>query len=370
MFNALTWILFSLAILYLIFIIAEHFYYSAKRKKIKLLIHVNGIRGKSTVTRLIYAGLKECGYSVFCKTTGTVPTKIGVDGVPVPIKRLGPANIREQNRVLRWAVKEKAEALVVECMAVSPELQYLTENRILHSDISVITNVRPDHLDMMGDTPESIAYSLANTTPEKGTVILGEDKFTSCFKECADKRGSKLFVAAPYEGEELLDTFPENIATALGVCDVLNLDREKYFNGMRNYIHDIGALSVIKLDDTIFINGFSINDPQSTLEVYQKVKEKFGDDIIVLLNARPDRPFRVNQHIEMIRSMTFSKLMLTGSSTEYINRKLKNYGLKGVKINKPEELLGKHVIFGCGNIAGNGMKILNYFRQNGEENYL
>ena len=46
--------------------------YQVKRDRALLqhVVYVNGIRGKSTVTRMIAAGLKSGGWSVFCKTTG------------------------------------------------------------------------------------------------------------------------------------------------------------------------------------------------------------------------------------------------------------------------------------------------------------
>ena len=76
--------------------------YQVKRDRALLqhVVYVNGIRGKSTVTRMIAAGLKSGGWSVFCKTTGTVPRLIGTDGVERPLRRRGKANIREQARVI------------------------------------------------------------------------------------------------------------------------------------------------------------------------------------------------------------------------------------------------------------------------------
>ena len=58
------------------YIVFERFYQKALRKTFKHVIHVNGTRGKSTITRLIDAGLRNCGYRVFSKTTGTIPTII------------------------------------------------------------------------------------------------------------------------------------------------------------------------------------------------------------------------------------------------------------------------------------------------------
>ena len=40
-------------------------------EKLKIRINVNGIRGKSTITRMTCAVLKEAGYKVIAKTTGT-----------------------------------------------------------------------------------------------------------------------------------------------------------------------------------------------------------------------------------------------------------------------------------------------------------
>ncbi len=371
MIDAMTAVLLGLSLLYIAYVVGEHFYYAAKRKKIKTVIHVNGIRGKSTVTRLIDAGLRECGFKVMGKTTGTVPTVIDAENRAKPIRRIGPANVREQLSVIGKAAKQNVDVLVVECMAVNPELQYICEHRMLHADINVITNVRADHLDEMGEDLESIAYSLANTTPKNGTVVLGEDKFRDVFRKCADKLNSGVVVADAYTGEELLDTFAENIAVALKVCDVMKLDKETFFNGMRKYIHDPGALSAYKLADTVFINGFSINDPDSTLKVYNdKIASEYPtDEMTVLLNTRPDRPFRIDQHIKMLGEMKFSKLIITGSNRGYLRKKLADCGIETVTVKNYSELTKEKYIFGCGNIASDGMKIVEYFKKNGEELY-
>ena len=59
-------------------------------------IHVNGTRAKSTVTRLIWSALLEAGIPAVAKTTGTAPRLLLPDGREVPLRRRGPANIREQ----------------------------------------------------------------------------------------------------------------------------------------------------------------------------------------------------------------------------------------------------------------------------------
>ncbi|MDN6259239.1 MAG: poly-gamma-glutamate synthase PgsB, partial [Corynebacterium sp.] len=63
-------------------------------------VHVNGIRGKSTVTRMIGGVLRESGKTTISKTTGTYACVIDSQAGERPIKRTGPANINEQYRFL------------------------------------------------------------------------------------------------------------------------------------------------------------------------------------------------------------------------------------------------------------------------------
>jgi poly-gamma-glutamate synthase PgsB/CapB len=121
------------------------------RTKLKHVVYVNGTRGKTSVARLIDAGLRRGGYRVFCKTTGTVPLVIDVENREWPLKRYGKANIREQLKILKMAARNSAEILVCECMAITPELQRVSQDDMLNSDIGVITNVRMDHSEVMGD---------------------------------------------------------------------------------------------------------------------------------------------------------------------------------------------------------------------------
>ncbi len=360
--DAMTIVTICLAVAYIAFIFIQHFYTESKRKTIKTVIHVNGIRGKSTVTRLIIAGLKNCNLKVFGKTTGTIPTIIDTNNVCIPIKRKGPANIREQLKMISLAAKQNADVLVLECMAVNPELQFMCEHRILHSDITVITNVRADHLDQMGNSLESIAYSLANTIPDNRKLILGEDKCLSIFQRCADKCKAKVIVAKPYDGEELLDTFSENIAVALEVCRQLGVNEEAFFEGMCEYIPDPGALATIVKENSVFINGFSINDPESILRIYMMICQKYdASKITILLNERADRPFRLEQHIEMLKQMKYKKVIIVGSNLSYTMNKLSKIGIVATTINDTKDLLQEEIIFGCGNIADNGLKIIDFF---------
>ncbi len=104
-------------------------------------IHVNGIRGKSSVTRLIAAALREGKVKTLGKTTGTA-ARILVNhrkDIVVPRKE---ADIVEQKRILDSYRNAGYKAVVFECMAINPIYQNYLESKIMHSTIGVITNIR------------------------------------------------------------------------------------------------------------------------------------------------------------------------------------------------------------------------------------
>ena len=177
----LSGVIFLLAVGYFDYLVLESILNKKSRAKFKYVIHINGIRGKSTTTRLIDAGLRKCGFKVFSKTTGTVPTMINVNNEDVKIKRLGNANIREQLKMIKKASRQGADVLVLECMAVNPELQYICEKQILNADVTVITNIRPDHIQDMGETLEDIALAFSNTIPTNGQLVINDSEFNSLF---------------------------------------------------------------------------------------------------------------------------------------------------------------------------------------------
>ena len=76
---------------------------------IPLRVHVNGTRGKSSVTRLIAAGLRAGGLRTFAKTTGTAPRVIDAEGKDRIIHRLRLPSIGEQVRLMSYFSKEKPD---------------------------------------------------------------------------------------------------------------------------------------------------------------------------------------------------------------------------------------------------------------------
>ena len=198
-------------------------------KKLPIRVNVNGIRGKSTATRLITGVLDSAGYKVVGKTTGTSPRMIywnKEDEEVIQRNGLG-ANIKEQIDVVDKARKAGAEALGCECMAVRPEYQDVYQNQIFKSNITVIVNVLEDHLDVMGPTTDEIALAFTNTIPYDGYLVVDNGPYVEYFTKVCKERNTQIVVADNSKIPEGLmeqfkyTIFEDNISLALAVAEIL-----------------------------------------------------------------------------------------------------------------------------------------------------
>ena len=279
---------------------------------IPLRIHVNGTRGKSSVTRLIAAGLRAGGLRTFAKTTGTAPRVIDSQGKDRIIHRLRSASIGEQVRLIRFFAQEKPDAVVMECMAVQPQYQWISEQQMVKSHIGVITNARPDHLEEMGPTLDDVRLSLANTIPFNGKMIVGENDMVETIASVAKSRNTDLNASdeSTVLEEDMKDftylEHPQNVAVALDVCVEAGVDKKIALEGMKKVKPDLGALVVQKLDfgngPILFINSMAANDPVSTLQIWNFVERRYPveGETCIYLNSREDRRSRTRQLLQLI----------------------------------------------------------------------
>lgn len=370
----MAWLIALLSLLYLLALWVEARQVQAARRSLPHVVHVNGTRGKSTTCRLIDAGLRAGGLRVFTKTTGTDPMTLEVDGRELPIIRRGKANIKEQIGILKKAAQQQAQVLVVECMAIQPELQYTAQHRILQADVGVITNVRRDHTDVMGQTLPEICTALCNTVPRGGILFTGEEHLAQQMAGAAKTLGSH-FVAVRPRGDEPEFDFPENIVLALAVCEHLGVDRDTALEGMRHYKRDPYALTLHRIHGSVWINGLSINDIQSTCMVWEQMAEKYElrqRRLIVLVNNRADRGSRTQDMLQVCLALKPQEIWLLGASRSYMQRGLARH-LPDAQVTwfaRAQELdfsgLDQNcAVFAVGNIAGEGRALMERVRKEG-----
>jgi gamma-polyglutamate synthase len=289
---------------------------------------VNGIRGKSSITRLCAGALRGGGLRTVAKTTGTAARFVFPDGTEEPIHRkFGIANIVEQIGIIRRAAALQPDALVIECMAVLPDLQEINERKLVRSTICVICNVREDHLDEMGPTLDDVARSLSRSMPVGGICVTAEQDRLHILQEEADKRNCELVAVDPdsVRDEEMERfgwiTFKENVAIALAVAQMCGVARGEAMAGMVAARPDPGTVTV----DTYvtdrgylaFANIFAANDPESTLMNIHLLEDRdlLYDPLTIVINCRPDRIERNGQMGELTGRIQPDRIVLIGEQT-------------------------------------------------------
>lgn len=357
-------------------------------KQFSVTVNVNGIRGKSTATRLITSILWEAGYRAVGKTTGTAARMMywDCDEEEPVIRRPHGVTISEQIKVIEKAAKCGANALVCECMAVKPDYQIIYQHEIIHANLTVITNVLEDHLDEMGPTTEQIAWAFANTIPYNGSVVIpADDLYRDYFCDVAKQRNTKVFeaddnaITPEFISQFDYELFPRNCSIALAAAKALGIDEETAKRGMLKAHADPGALRIYHLshgdDKFILANAFAANEPASSLDIYNIVCERFGDyadNPIILMNCRPDRVDRTKQFVlDFFPYIPNATLIGMGQNTNFMRAAYRKGKLKNITeyidmdripveevLERIIPLLNNRVIICVGNIHGFGEPML------------
>ncbi len=291
---------------YIINLIIQKQRYDKRRNAIPLRIHVNGIRGKSTVTRYVAGILRDNGLHTYGKTTGTAARVIMPTGEDRIVPRRGLPNVNEQTGVISSFAADKADAIVMECMAINPDYQDWLENKVMQSHIVIITNVRLDHQEEMGYGLLDIARSLARSIPRNSILITAETnkRVLTILRDACRQKNTRMVVAKSHAinaGD--LKTFnhvahAQNVAIGLSVAKILGMDKAKALASMALAPADPGAFTIktfrLAGKTVRWANLFAVNDKESFAEISDGLSNEFGDHHrIALLNNRIDRPSRV-----------------------------------------------------------------------------
>ncbi|MDD6022789.1 MAG: poly-gamma-glutamate synthase PgsB [Oscillospiraceae bacterium] len=355
-------------------------------KKLEIRVNVNGIRGKSTATRMITSILQEAGYHVVGKTTGTAARMLYWNRKEEEeiVRKPRGVSIGEQIRVVNKAVKSGANALVCECMAVRPDYQKVYQHQIIKANVTVIVNVLEDHLDEMGPTLEQLAWAFGDTIPYNGIAVIPNDEFRGYFEQIAKERGSKVVVIRPNVIPDILlkrfsyKVFSNNCAVALATARALQIDDKTAIIGMLKARPDPGALRITEIRNknmqSWFVNAFAANEPSSTLEIMDCLQDENipMDCPVVVMNCRPDRVDRTTQFAhDCLPYMGRIHLLVIGEKADpikkaYAHGKLKNLAsykcMERQPVRKIMEVLlpmmSQNVVIGIGNIHGIGEEFI------------
>ncbi len=302
-------------------------------------IHVNGIRGKSSVTRLIAGVLREAGIKTVGKTTGTNARIMVSHRSDWPIERK-EANIGEQRKLIKRYLDSRYKAIVFECMAINPLYQQYLEKKIMHSTISVITNVREDHVDKLGKTLPEIARSLSATIPYNGHFVTAEKDpdILAIFQKICTERDSQMHAVGRRRilNAEMLGfdhfEYKENVAIALEIAQITGISRLTALRGMKKALPDPGSFNVQSFavdSKTIYwANLFAINDRESFVSTVKTISFSVGTKHkkAIILNNRRDRPERVTQFIDIaLNNFKFDYIFTFGDYEKQVVKEVRRH---------------------------------------------
>jgi poly-gamma-glutamate synthase PgsB/CapB len=222
-----------------------------------------------------------------------------------------------------------------------------------------------------------------------GIAFTSEDKMFWLMQRQARKVKCKLYRVDPdsvtYADLARFDHIEhaDNVALALAVCEHYKVSRKTALDGMTQAHPDAGALRIYEVSEdqkiVQFVHALAANDPDSTLAIWQKMKEitKQLGTVFVLLNTRADRYDRTMQLLEMLQEgmlNDFTYLFLMGENIERVYSSLPRYSIpqsRAVKMGivPPEHTYDEifkrldsvGTVFAIGNVGKGGLDIAQYF---------
>lgn len=370
------------------YLLIERIRHQKRLMRIRIRIQVNGTRGKSSVTRLIAAALRRSGIRTLAKTTGVDPQLVLPDGGSESIRRWAPANILEQMQVIRRADKLQVDAVVIECMALDPVLQFVSETQLIQSTLGVITNVRPDHFEVMGDNLDQIASALSRTIPARGTLITADTAYFPFFASLARTAQTSPVLAdaesicIPRAWQDRL-VFKENLALAKQVCSQLGLDPAVVDCVLDDECSQTDSSVIfsrtVDSGKVCFIDAFSANDIESTriIQDWASARTHCPKPWVALYNNRNDRPLRMRSFAGFLGQASCYDLVAVvgdslGLSSRYFNNALPRNSVLPLSDCAPELIIAElfkqlscpeFTLIGMGNEKGAGQRVSRFFRE-------
>ena len=153
-----------------------------------LTVHVAGTNGKGSVSHMIASVLQEAGYKTGLFTSPHLKDfreRIRVDGEMIPETNV-VTFVTNHNEIIKEIKPSFFEMTVAmafnyfaECKVDVAVIEVglggrLDSTNIISPVLSVITNIGHDHMDILGDTLEKIAFEKAGIIKEKIPVIISE----------------------------------------------------------------------------------------------------------------------------------------------------------------------------------------------------
>ena len=237
-------------------------------------IHVAGTNGKGSTSHMLAAILQKAGYKTGLYTSPHLHDfreRIRINGHMIPEKNVIAFTERisdfiEKNEpsffeitvamAFEWFAMEEIDIAVIE-VGLGGRLD---STNIIIPEISVITNISYDHMDLLGNTLQKIAFEKAGIIKPGIPVVVGEEQaeIKNIFLQSAAENGSPIYFASQKR-------FPGEWRTEDQLLYVQLT--EVHNNNKKNFLLDLPGLyqlkNIVTVAEVVSIlnqNGFNIPD--------------------------------------------------------------------------------------------------------------
>jgi dihydrofolate synthase/folylpolyglutamate synthase len=175
-------------------------------------IHVAGTNGKGSTSHMLAAILQKAGYKTGLYTSPHLHDfreRIRINGHMIPEKNVIAFTERIRDFIeskvpsffeitvamaFDWFASEEIDIAVIE-VGLGGRLD---STNIILPEVSVITNISYDHMDLLGNTLQKIAFEKAGIIKPGIPVVIGEEQadIKNVFLQSADENGSPIYFAS------------------------------------------------------------------------------------------------------------------------------------------------------------------------------
>lgn len=355
-------------------------------------IHVGGTNGKGSTSHMLASILQSAGYKTGLYTSPHLKSfteRIRIDGTEIEeeavvnfVNRIYPhiEIIRPSffeitvAMAFEYFAQQKVDIAVIE-VGLGGRLD---STNVINPEVSVITNIGWDHMDLLGETLPAIAAEKAGIIKVGIPVVISErqDEVVSVFEEKANTQKAKLYFAdnlfavqpSRVNGQELINISQNGSIVyddiqlplkgayqqknVLGVIQTVHVLREKGWNisdeslragiasvltqtGLKGRWQQIGVNPTVICDTGHNLDGIKIVLQQLKVQQYDKLFFVFGmvkgKDVSSILKLLPKEAQYFFCQAKIPRALDAESLMIQA----------KEHGLNGEVVNDVNDAIAR-----------------------------
>ncbi|TCI91725.1 bifunctional folylpolyglutamate synthase/dihydrofolate synthase [Tenacibaculum sp. M341] len=277
-------------------------------------IHVGGTNGKGSTSHMIASVLQEAGYKVGLYTSPHLKSfteRVKINGKEIPEKIVtafinSHKTFFEENQLsffemtvglaFDFFAKEQVDIAIIE-VGLGGRLD---STNIITPEVSVITNIGLDHVQILGDTLPKIAAEKAGIIKRNIPVVIGEkqEEVAEVFLKKSEELSSEIIFASEENirnfETDLLGSYQKKNAktaiTAIAKVSSVSVSEENISKGLLNVVKNTGLKGRWQiLQDSPKVICDTAHNKEGLTYVLNQLKEETCKQLHIVLGVVSDK---------------------------------------------------------------------------------